>query len=44
MALILLQTSVVVPEEDGYTVHASTQWIQMAQSAVAIILGVPANR
>jgi xanthine dehydrogenase/oxidase len=35
------QTSLVIPEEDGYTVYPSTQWIQVAQSSVAMILGIP---
>ena len=34
----------MIPEEDGYTVYPSTQWIQVAQAAVSMILGIPASR
>ncbi len=34
------QTAVVVPLEEGYTVHSSTQWTDNVQGAVAGVLGV----
>lgn len=37
------QTALVVPDEDGYTVYSSTQWVSGIQAAVANVLGVPVN-
>lgn len=37
------QTSLVIPREDGYTVHAATQWLDRVQSAIANVLAVPAS-
>ena len=41
---IISQTAIAIPEESGYTVYSSTQWIQQVQSAVAGVLGVPNNK
>lgn len=38
------QTALCVPEDDGYTVHSSTQWTALTQAAVAEVLGIPASR
>ena len=40
----LAQTSLVIPEDSGYSVFASTQWTQMTQAAVAAVLGIKDNR
>ncbi|KAL5509791.1 hypothetical protein EMCRGX_G005217 [Ephydatia muelleri] len=37
------QTSLCIPEEDGYSVHSSTQWTDLTQSAVATVLGIPVS-
>ena len=39
-----LQTSFVIPEDDGYTVYSSTQWPGSGQAAVANILGISDNK
>ena len=41
---IHLQSCLVVPEEEGYTVHASSQWASLTQAAVASVLNVPQSR
>lgn len=38
------QSCLVVPEEDGYTVHSATQWVTYVQLAVANTLGIPVSR
>lgn len=38
------QNALVVPNEDGYTVYSSTQWVTYVQQAVANVLGVPVSR
>ena len=38
------QTALCVPEDDGYTVHSSTQWTALTQATVAEVLGIPASR
>ncbi|CAL8082604.1 unnamed protein product [Orchesella dallaii] len=35
--------TICVPKEDGMTVHSSTQWMDLVQSAVASTLAIPAN-
>ena len=39
-----IQTSFVIPEDDGYTVYSSTQWPGSGQDAVANILGISDNK
>ncbi|CAI8020059.1 Xanthine dehydrogenase/oxidase [Geodia barretti] len=34
------QTSLVIPEAEGYMVYSSTQWTQRTQAAVAAVLGI----
>ncbi len=41
---VFSQTAIAIPEESGYTVYSSTQWIQQVQSAVAGVLGIPNNK
>lgn len=36
--------ALVTPEDDGYTVYSSTQWVTQVQFAVAAILGIPNNK
>lgn len=35
---------IVVPNEDGYDVHSSTQWMDLDQTVVARTVGVPVNK
>jgi xanthine dehydrogenase/oxidase len=35
---------IVVPTEDGYDVHSSTQWMDLDQIVVARTVGVPVNK
>lgn len=37
------QTTLCIPEDDGYTLYSSSQWASLTQAAVGTILGVPAN-
>jgi len=38
------QACVCRPTEDGMDVYASTQWLELTQQSVAMVLGVPINR
>ena len=40
----MLQTSLVIPEAEGYMVYSSTQWTQRTQAAVAAVLGINNSR
>ena len=42
--LLLVQTSLVIPEDEGFCVYASTQWTQMTQAAVAAVMGIKDSR
>ena len=37
------QTAVVIPQEEGFKVHSSTQWVDRVQAAIAIVLDVPVS-
>lgn len=39
-----LQTCFCEPIEDGLNVYSSTQHLQIVQSAIAVMLGIPENR
>ena len=39
-----MQTSLVIPEAEGYMVYSSTQWTQRTQAAVAAVLGINNSR
>ena len=41
---LIIQTAVAIPEDSGYTVYSSTQWIQQVQFAVAGVLGISNNK
>ena len=42
--IMLLQSTLVVPTEEGYDVWTTTQAPSRDQESVAIALGVPVNR
>ena len=39
-----LQNCLVIPEDEGYTVHASTQWPMGTHAAIATVLNIPQSR
>ena len=41
---LLFKVCLCIPEEDGLTIHCATQWMDLLQRRVALVLGISENR